>query len=128
MSKKYHIVEIDDLMNNCGYGTSQTDVNNGYGCNHPEQEETEFCLEENGYTYRVNITQDEMEQLKKRGDKHIKKQGRCFPFSCPLGSQCDEQDLLDYDNDGDFDGWDPFDLVLLDNDTYTKLFKEGGEE
>ncbi len=127
MSKKYHIVEINDLMNHCGYGTSQTDANSGYGCNHPEQEETEFCLEEDGYTYRVGISQDEMEQLKKRGDEHIKEQGRCDPFSCPLGSQCDEQDLIDYE-DGDFDGCDPFDFVLLDDETYTKLFKKGGEE
>lgn len=68
-----------------------------------------------------------MKQLKIRGDEHIKKQGRCYPFSCPLGGQCDEQDLIDYE-DGDFDGYDPFDFVLLDDDTYTKLFKEGGEE
>ena len=126
MSNKYHIVEIDDLMNHCGYGTSQTAANNGYGCNHPEQEDTELCLEEDGYTYRVS--KNEIEQLKKDGDRRIKKQGRCFPFSCPLGSQCDERDLEDYDEDGYWEGCDPFDLVLLDYETYTKLFKEGGEE
>jgi hypothetical protein len=93
MSKKYHIVEIDDLMNHCGYGNSQTDANSGYGCNHPEQEEIELCIEQDGYTYRVETSQDKMKRLKENGDRRIKEQGRCFPFSCPLGSQCDEQDL-----------------------------------
>lgn len=126
MSKKYHIVEIDDLMNHCGYGTSQTEANNGYGCNHPEQEETEECIEIDGYTYRPHII-EEIKQAKINVGFINKEQGKCFPFSCPLGSQCDEQDLIDY-GDGDFDGCDPFDFVLLDDDTYTKLFKEGGEE
>lgn len=126
MSKKHHIVEIDDLMNHCGYGTSQTDANNGYGCNHPEQEETELCLEEDGYTYRVETSQYKMKQLKERGDERIKAQGCCFPFTCPLGIQCDEQDIMDHGN-GDFDGCDPFYFVLLDDDTYTKLFKKGIE-
>ena len=126
MNKGCYIVAINDLMNHCGYGTSQTDANGGYGCNHPEQEETELCLEENGYTYRVGISQDAMEQLKKKGDEHIKEQGLCYPFSCPLGSECDEQDLIDYE-DGDYNGCDPFDFVLVDADTYTKLFKKGGK-
>lgn len=127
MNKGCHIVEINYLMNHCGYGTSQTDANGGYGCNHPEQEETELCLEENGYTYSVEISQDAMEQLRKKGDKHIKEQGRCYPFSCPLGSQCDEQDLIDYE-DGVYDGCDHFDFVLMDDDTYTKIFKKGGDK
>lgn len=119
MSKKYHIVEINDLMNHCGYGTSQTDANNGFGCNHPEQEETEECFEIDGYTYRPEI----VKEAKKNVEFIKKEQGKCFPFSCPLGSHCNEQDLVDYDNDGDFEGCDPFDLVLLDDETYAKLFK-----
>lgn len=114
-------------MNHCGYGTSRTDANNGYGCNHPEQEETEECIEDDGYTYRVEISQNEMKQLKKNGDRRIKNQGRCFSFSCPLCSQCDDKDLEDYDEDGDWEGCDPFNLVLLDDNKYTKLFNEGGE-
>lgn len=123
---KFHIVDIDDLMNHCGYGTSQTDANNGYGCNHPKQDETELCFEIDGYTYRG--PRKEIEEAIKSGLHNIKQQGKCYPWSCPLGSWCNEQDLVDYDKDGDFEGCNPSDLVLISDETYNNIFKEGGKE
>lgn len=52
---KTKIVHIDTLMHVCGYGTGQTDANNGYGCNHPGQEEYEYCHKDgDGYTHRTS--------------------------------------------------------------------------
>lgn len=47
-------MHINNLANNCGYFDGETRINNGYGCNHPEQ------------------------RLKEDG------QGKCMPKSCPL--------------------------------------------
>jgi hypothetical protein len=64
---------------NCPHYNNETDVNNGYGCNHPEQEETD--PDENG-----------------------KEQGKCYCWSCPLGVEPDEED---WNNpDVDFDGFE----------------------
>ena len=38
------VVHIDELADVCGYFATQTDANNGYGCNHPDQEEFKCCI------------------------------------------------------------------------------------
>jgi hypothetical protein len=48
---------LAELVTRCGYFTSETPVNNGYGCWHPDQEE-------------------------RRGDGP----GSCYSFSCPLAA------------------------------------------
>jgi len=35
------IVRFEEFAYVCPYSTAETEVNNGYGCNHPEQDETE---------------------------------------------------------------------------------------
>lgn len=78
---KAKIIDIDTLCSVCGYFTSNTDANNHYGCNHPDQEEYEDCYkDEDGYTHRS----DKEPQVK---------QGKCYSFSCPLAHECDLQDL-----------------------------------
>ena len=68
------IVGIDDLMRVCGYANGETHVNNHYGCDHPDQEETDI-------------------------DRDTKKeQGKCYSFSCPLAGECDLQDLKEMRN------------------------------
>lgn len=57
-------VDIDTLCAHCGYFTVDTEVNNGYGCMHPAQEE------------------------KYEGDAV----GYCFASSCPLGYFDDEDE------------------------------------
>ena len=85
------IMEIDEFMSECGYGTVQTDANNGYGCNHPDNEEYEMLWkDEDGYTHRGY--EDDPTKPKTR-------QGKCYAFSCPLAAKCDLQDLKDYDKE-----------------------------
>lgn len=75
-------VIFDQFARVCDYFEPNTDVNNGYGCSHPNQEETE---EIDG-----------------------KEQGMCFCFCCPLGipaEQCDK-DKNDPDAVPDEIDWD----------------------
>jgi hypothetical protein len=89
MDDTFKVISIDELADLCGYFTSATDANNGYGCNHPEQENYEMLYkDESGYTQRENTT----------GSKEVK-QGKCYAFSCPLASKCNMEDLMEYDKD-----------------------------
>lgn len=83
---KAKIIPIDTLCAVCGHFTNQTDANNHYGCNHPEQEERELCYkDEDGYTHRSGKQPQVM-------------QGKCYAFSCPLAHACDLQDLKEHDS------------------------------
>ncbi len=64
------IASFDDFAYVCPYFTSNTNVNNGYGCTHQKQEETD--IDENG-----------------------KKQGKCYCWSCPLGIEAEAEDADD---------------------------------
>ncbi len=79
MTKK--IEDINRFANRCGYFYNaciekNISINNGYNCNHPDQEE---CEEEEG-----------------------QKIGKCYCWSCPLGYEADEDDFSspDIDNQG----------------------------
>lgn len=56
---------IDDLARICGFFHGDVDANNGYGCDHPDQEEREEGI------------------------------GCCFAMSCPLGFNLDPTDPED---------------------------------
>lgn len=58
---------FDSFVSNCQYFNGNASVNNGYGCDHHEQKETE-----NGM-------------------------GECFCWSCPLGYPADEESLSEGD-------------------------------
>ena len=62
-------VLFDALANNCDYFNNETDVNNGYGCNHSGQENTE-------------------------DDENGNEQGCCCCYCCPLGISADEYLLI----------------------------------
>ncbi len=68
-SNKRKAVPFDTFVGGCNYFDSNSDVNNGYGCTHPEQEE------------------------KQKG------KGCCFCFSCPLGTPADEESFEEPDID-----------------------------
>lgn len=88
---RVEIMPVDDFMCECGYGTSKTDANNGYGCNHPDNEEYEMLWkDEDGYTHRGYEDDD---------TKPKTKQGKCYAFSCPLAGQCSLDDLKQYDKE-----------------------------
>lgn len=58
---------FDNFVSECPYFNGNSDVNNGYGCNHENQEEID-----NG-------------------------QGKCYCWSCPLGYPADEESLEEDD-------------------------------
>lgn len=70
---KGKIVHINELTDICGFFNSTTQVNNGYGCDHPNQIETD--IDQNTH----------------------KEQGKCYSFSCPLANEADLSDLKEYD-------------------------------
>jgi uncharacterized protein YfaQ (DUF2300 family) len=76
------IEHLNVFANRCGYFYNaylekDVSINNGYNCNHPDQEE-------------IETTED--------GEKI----GRCFCWSCPLGYEPDEEDFQnpEIDNQG----------------------------
>ena len=71
MTYRRKAIPFDMFAGNCKYFDSDADVNNGYGCSHPEQEE------------------------KQEG------KGCCFCFSCPLGVPADEESFEEPDIDWD---------------------------
>lgn len=76
-------IHLDTLVRKCGYFNTDTNVNNCYGCDHPEQDETELD-EDTG-----------------------KEQGRCHSFTCPIASElCPNEEPEDrkYFEDGKY-GW-----------------------
>lgn len=77
------ILSLDELTEKCGFFTSETDANNGYGCNHPDQEETEMLYKDgSGYTHRSCSP-----------EKSTFKQGKCYASSCPIASVCMPEDI-----------------------------------
>lgn len=104
---KEELLSIDDLARKCGYFTSDTFINNGYGCNHK-------CCEDGVYVYNDRIvnywdakiiiakglTKRNIKCNRRLAKKFIKKailllsrridicgvkfQGACYSYSCPL--------------------------------------------
>ena len=66
---------IDSVSAKCGFFTTDTTVNNAYGCTHSEQEEKD--------------------EDSRTGKMH----GKCYCFACPLGSEADEQDFTEHGED-----------------------------
>lgn len=77
------IWHLDNVVEACGYFTSDTTVNSGYGCRHPDQEDVEEEYQEPGEPVRDPPTC-----------------GRCFAFTCPLGAELnpseDEEDTAEF--------------------------------
>ena len=122
------IINIDEMSCICGYFTGATDANNGYGCNHPEQEDFEILYkDEEGYTHRSFDDYVDGENMTK--------QGKCYAFSCPMASKCNLEDVKDYEPDtykmllekynGNIDKMeaevDSFDNLLISEELYNEL-------
>lgn len=83
MSKK-ELLEINQLARRCGYFyninfkyPSLPNINNGYNCDHPDQEETE--------------------------DIDGQKIGKCYSWSCPLAYSADKETREEFGDVGDCD-------------------------
>lgn len=72
-------VVFDEFARVCKYFSSATDVNNGYGCLHPMQEEM-------------------------REDSAGEKHGCCCCWSCPLGVEAEQEDIETPKSGIDWDG------------------------
>lgn len=74
-------VVFDEFARNCKFFDPASDVNNGYGCKNPFQEEVQT-------------------------DKNGVSRGCCYCFSCPLGIEADECDRNspEYSRNIDWDG------------------------
>lgn len=89
--KKRILMDLDELTKHCGHFVADTDLNNGYGCNHPDNEAQEkVSINENpgpfGHRYEVN-----------ENGKH--KFGCCYCFVCPFGHIPYLADLKELDKD-----------------------------
>jgi len=77
------IWHLDAVAEACGFFTSNTTVNNRYGCRHPRQEDVEKEYRAPGEPAPQMATC-----------------GRCFAFTCPLGSELcpseDEEDAKEF--------------------------------
>ena len=86
-------------MANCQYFNGNVEVNNGYGCDHADQEERDLG------------------------------QGKCYCWSCPLGYPADEESLYETDIewvDGkpEADGLEEDSYIIIEDGTLV----EGGLE
>jgi hypothetical protein len=68
------VVIFDEFAQGCPYFNSETDVNNGYGC-------------DNSYQYETGLDDDGISR------------GKCYCWSCPLGIEPDEKDFTNPDVD-----------------------------
>lgn len=83
--KQYSAANFDSFSHVCPFFTTKTDVNNGYGCLHCDQDEYEV------------------------GDDGVKR-GKCYCWSCPLGISADDESLDDSNIDWDGDKPEPGDV------------------
>lgn len=72
-------VVFDDFAFRCQFFNGETEVNNGYGCDHPKQENT-------------------------NEDEDGNEQGCCFCHSCPLGVEAEQEDIENPEQEINWDG------------------------
>jgi hypothetical protein len=111
------LVHIDNLCDSCGFFTSNTPINGGYGCNHKECGDGEYVRNGeviNWYDARLFIakaftkrnircnrilSRKFMKKAASALNKNIIKfgikfQGSCYTSSCPLGYIAEEKDFI----------------------------------
>lgn len=84
-TKKYSAAVFDTFAYRCPYFDVKTNVNNGYGCSHPNNDE-------------------------KREDESGKMIAPCYCCNCPLGMSADDESLDNPDIDWDGDKPEPGDV------------------
>jgi len=94
MDKNKKVVIFGEFFPVCSYFTHKVSVNNGYGCNHPDQKESGF---EEGF-----------------GEESGREQGKCYCWSCPLGCETDEEDWGN--PEVDFDGLEKENFLSTDGE------------
>lgn len=132
------LIHIDNLCSRCGFFTSNTSVNGGYGCNHKACDDGEFIYKEDRIDLNeayvivaIRLTKRNIKCNRRLAKKFLKKarfildknceafgfkfQGKCFAFTCPLGYVAEEEDFIRFGEDPELmeeDEW----LVIENNE------------
>lgn len=118
------LIHIDNLCNKCGFFTSDTMVNGGYGCNHKDCGDGEYVhngdvidrfeacrIVAMGFTARnIRCNRRLAKKFLKKArlvlDKDykafgVKFQGVCFASVCPLGYLAEREDFIRFGEEPD---------------------------
>ncbi|WP_301704103.1 hypothetical protein [uncultured Parabacteroides sp.] len=123
------LVHIDDLCRKCGYFVNETTMFSGYGCNHPDCDDGDYCqskedqlvgIEINPVTFlAIAMTHRNIKCSRRLAKKFIKKAvrilntyshptcyglrflGSCYASACPLGYTAEEDDFIRFGDDPD---------------------------
>ena len=88
--KKRILIDLDELTKYCGHFVGDTNINNGYGCNHPDNEDQE----------KVSINENTPLRYKYEFDENGKHRlGLCYCSVCPFGYIPSLADLKELDKD-----------------------------
>ncbi len=124
MNDKTVLIEIDNLMDGCGYSyQDDAGINNYYNCNHLDQEDFEYTKDDKIVELRDCIKEFIISKIIGRKKRlrnkiikkyfpgwenkeeywskklNLKKVGRCYSRSCPLAYPADLQDMKELDQD-----------------------------
>jgi len=99
ISMNKNVKYMDTIVKICGYFINGAEVNNGYGCNHPKQEEVDTI----------------------NGKEH----GKCFSYSCPIAIALRPNEYKEDRKYFDKDEWKQLSdgdwLLIHDKDLLSKL-------
>lgn len=87
------VYDINALSQVCGYFTGNTEICGGYGCSHPDNDDTEMMITDGEGRARYAAAEEI------RDNPSVFSQGRCLACSCPLGHLCQLEDLKEYDRE-----------------------------
>lgn len=122
------LVHIDNLCNKCGHFVGNTSMFSGYGCNHPDCDDGDFCQIKKGEFVGIEIrpvdflamamTRRKIKCNRRLAKKFIKKASRilntnhvecyglrflgsCYGLACPLGYTAEEEDFIRFGENPD---------------------------
>lgn len=111
------LIHIDNLCNKCGFFTSDTLVNGGYGCSHKDCDDGAYVYNGDVIDWHeacrivaIKLTKRNIRCNRRLAKKFMKKarlvldtgynafgvkfQGACYAFTCPLGYIAYEEDFI----------------------------------
>lgn len=136
---KEELLSIDDLARKCGYFTSDTFINNGYGCNHKSCKDGVYIYKNRIVNYwdvelivAKGLTKRNIKCNRRLSKKFIKKarwllfseyrdlcgvkfQGACYAFSCPLGRLAYPEDFTKFGIDLENRGYGDDEWVIINS-------------
>lgn len=128
------LISINELCMQCGFFTSDTCLNGGYGCNHKNCDDGAYIYKEGLVGFREatlivanGLTKRNIKCNRRLSKKFIKKatlllsreingfgvkfQGACYAFSCPLGRLAYPEDFARFGRDPEDMGDDEYVII-----------------